>query len=128
MQKSKDSLESRLRKIESNRPTIAKAIEEDPNLRNQLVSSYKKAAVDGKGLKYAGKFIDYINKPLALIKTIGAFAGPGTGYLIRGLTKIGQVLFMKLPYSIYYSAKGGAKKVVAGLGALEAVKYLLPFG
>ena len=128
MRKQDNNLEERIQYITKNNPNIAKALEQDPNLRATLVSSYERAARNGKGLLYAGKFIDKVNKPLALVKLAGAWAGPGLGYIINFFVKAGQLLLMKLPYSIYYAAKGGDKKALAGVGAFEAVKYFAPFG
>jgi hypothetical protein len=125
---SKEDLEDKILNHLKKDKEIADIIERNPSLRTDLEISYEKAFKEGKGLLYSGKFIDAINKGAAVVKGIGMWTGPGTGYLIRGLTKIGQLALMKIPYSIYYMGKGGNKGSAAAMGAWEAIKYLAPFG
>ncbi|HLD02437.1 MAG TPA: hypothetical protein VJC07_01930 [Candidatus Nanoarchaeia archaeon] len=121
-------LEERINEIISKDEKVKYLIEKNPGLRDYLMESYRQAYEKGRGLSGFAKFIDYVRKPLGWIKLVGSWLGPGKGYLVRGLARVGELALFALPYSVYYGSKGGNMKEVGKIVGTEVGKLFAPYG
>src|SRR3989344_2265261 len=126
--KGKKDLESKLQAIQTRHPVVPEGIARDPARRADLIRTYTEVAKENRGMYFGGKLLDYVRKLAVIPKTVGDFMGPGIGWGVSGLIRLGEFALKGL-YSAYYTAKTGVKKgalPLTGAAAYETLGWATP--
>lgn len=109
---------------------VDKILEENPLFRNNY--TFQLAVKDiyekYKVLYKTSEVVDKVDRIIGPIEAVLRAMGPGVGYLSCSLLRVGEELFLKIPFATYYAAKTKNFTQVGLWAGMELLATLLPFG